>query len=187
MGKLLTPLLGGFTLEEAELQLPKVLANQVNVSKTAVSGMLEEAAAEAEANFAARLAQEGGVPAQVLEGLSPRAGEYVNLASPERTTHILDGDATGGGHLWPGKPDKTPFPQSWSRDRIMHEVSDIATDPVQIWVQQTGRPGSLYTRAGEPARFCWHRRTWWCNNQGRDRACRRGNHYRTPGAIGRAK
>jgi hypothetical protein len=41
----------------------------------------------------------------------------------------------------------------WSRERIMHEVSDIATDPAQAWVQQTGKPGSLYTKAGDPARF----------------------------------
>lgn len=26
----------------------------------------------------------------------------VNLASPDRTNHILNGNATGGGHLWPG-------------------------------------------------------------------------------------
>jgi hypothetical protein len=56
--------------------------------------------------------------------------DLVDLSTPARRTHILDGDATGGGHLWPGQPGKTPFPQSWSGDRIMHEISDIATDPV---------------------------------------------------------
>jgi hypothetical protein len=35
----------------------------------------------------------------------------------------------------------------------MHEVSDIATDPSLTWVQQSGVPGTLYTRAGKPARF----------------------------------
>ena len=57
------------------------------------------------------------------------ADDFVDLATPARRIHILDGDATGGGHLWPGLPDKTPFPQSWSADQIMHEISDIATDP----------------------------------------------------------
>jgi hypothetical protein len=35
----------------------------------------------------------------------------------------------------------------------MHEVSDIATDPAQTWVQQTGKAGSLYTKSGQPTRF----------------------------------
>jgi filamentous hemagglutinin len=56
-------------------------------------------------------------------------GEFVNLASEARTTHILEGDATGGGHQWPGLFGKTPFPEEWSGARIMHEISDIATDP----------------------------------------------------------
>ena len=33
------------------------------------------------------------------------------------------------GHLWPGQAGETPFPKSWSGDRIMHEISDIATHP----------------------------------------------------------
>ena len=99
------------------------------------------------------VAAEGELSTTALGEVAPNAGGNVNLASPQRTTHILDGDATGGGHLWPGQPGKTPFPQSWSRERIMHEVSDIASDPAQTWVQQTGKPGSLYTKAGDPARF----------------------------------
>ena len=55
--------------------------------------------------------------------------------------------------MWPGAPGKTPFPEGWSGGEIMHHASDIATDPTLIWVQQTGRPGSLFTRAGDPARF----------------------------------
>jgi RHS repeat-associated protein len=78
---------------------------------------------------------------------------YVNLVSARRTNHILYGDATGGGHMWPGLTGKTPFPQNWSGNKIMHHVSDIATDPGLIWVQQTGRPGSLFTKSGAPARF----------------------------------
>src|SRR5262249_52363982 len=76
-----------------------------------------------------------------------------NLASEERTAHILVGDSTGGGHLWPGAIDKTPFPAEWSGEEIMHHASDIATDPSLPWVQQTGKAGSLFTRSGDPARF----------------------------------
>jgi len=87
------------------------------------------------------------VPSAADEGL-------VNLASPQRTTHILYGEGLGrGGHLWPGQAGKTPFPRDWSAGRVMHEVSDIVTDPSLTWVQQTGKAGSLYTKAGDPARF----------------------------------
>jgi RHS repeat-associated protein len=85
-------------------------------------------------------------------GSEEGAEEFVNLASPERTNHILYGDGTGGGHLWPGQPGKTPFPADWSPERIMHAISDIATDPNIPWTPQTGS-GGLFTRAGNPARF----------------------------------
>jgi hypothetical protein len=55
--------------------------------------------------------------------------QFVNLASETRTTHILVGDKRGGGHQWPGLPGKSPFPANWSAGKIMHEISDIATDP----------------------------------------------------------
>jgi filamentous hemagglutinin len=64
----------------------------------------------------------------------------VNLASPDRTNHILNGDATGGGHLWPGGPGKSAFPADWSASQIMNTVSDIATDPtIPETVQSNGR------------------------------------------------
>ena len=80
----------------------------------------------------------------------------VNLASPQRTKHILTGDATGGGHkfgltrLFNGK---SKFPITWNKNRIMNAVSEVATNPANRWVQQTGRPGSLVTRAGDPVKF----------------------------------
>lgn len=77
---------------------------------------------------------------------------FVNLASPQRTQHILFGDVNGGGHLWPASPGKTPFPKDWSAAKIMHEVSDIATHPNYKWIPQTGN-GGLFTKAGKPARF----------------------------------
>jgi hypothetical protein len=86
-----------------------------------------------------------GVGIGVARGMAGAVGEtpaFVNLASPKRTAHILTGDGTGGGHLWPGLPGKTPFPQSWSGEKVMHHVSDIASDPSLQWVQQTGRAGS---------------------------------------------
>lgn len=64
--------------------------------------------------------------------------EAVNLASSQRTTHILTGDATGGGHLFPGGAGKSSFPQNWSGDRVMHEISDVATDPLSLVVPGRG-------------------------------------------------
>jgi hypothetical protein len=76
----------------------------------------------------------------------------VDLASPQARVHILDGDGPGhGGHRWPGQPGKTPFPLSWSDNRIMHNVSDIATDPASSTTWLAGKPGSLYTNAGNPS------------------------------------
>ncbi|MEH2922800.1 EndoU domain-containing protein [Samsonia erythrinae] len=70
--------------------------------------------------------------------------EYVDLATPKRRQHILDGDATGGGHRpGTGIPGKSEFPQGWSDDKIMHNISDIATDP--SLTPTVGRGGRLVT------------------------------------------
>lgn len=55
------------------------------------------------------------------------ASEYVNIASASRTNHILK------NHRFGGKDGKSWFPQDWSDERIMHEVSDIITDPAIPW------------------------------------------------------
>ncbi|WP_442880294.1 EndoU domain-containing protein [Arthrobacter sp. S2(2024)] len=52
-----------------------------------------------------------------------------------------------------GEAGNTWFPHSWSDDKIMHEVSDIATDPSLTWVQQTGSLGADFTRAGDPVKY----------------------------------
>jgi len=80
-----------------------------------------------------------------------------DLANPPRRSHILHGElkpdgSWSGGHLYPGKPEKTVFPQSWSGDKIMHETSDIVTDPKISWDKLTGTGGD-YTKTGKPARF----------------------------------
>jgi hypothetical protein len=49
--------------------------------------------------------------------------------SEQAVNHILHGDSAGrGGHLWPGQPGKSAFPQSWSANRILDEVQSIASD-----------------------------------------------------------
>jgi RHS repeat-associated protein len=69
----------------------------------------------------------------ILGVLSEAAGdkpaEKPSLVDEQGKTHILDGDEDGGGHRYPGKPGKTLFPTDWSDDKILGEISDVATDP----------------------------------------------------------
>ncbi|MGO4282593.1 EndoU domain-containing protein, partial [Cupriavidus sp. RAF20_2] len=92
-------------------------------------------------------------PRPTAAGRVPSEADLVNLASQQRTQHILLGDATGGGHLWPGAPGKTAFPSVWTESQIMHNVSDLATDPTAKWTQLTGKAGADYTSKGAPVRW----------------------------------
>jgi hypothetical protein len=52
--------------------------------------------------------------------------------SPERKSHILDGDQRGGGHRHGvGNPGKTEFPASWDDERIVEAIQDVARRPDQ--------------------------------------------------------
>ncbi len=84
------------------------------------------------------------------------ASQNVNLASTQRTQHILYGDATGGGHMFGLTRlfnGKTKFPMTWGPQRIMNAVSEVATSPNSTWIQQTGKPGALFTKAGDPVTY----------------------------------
>jgi RHS repeat-associated protein len=59
---------------------------------------------------------------------------YVNLTDATAQTHILDGDATGGGHRpGTGIPGKSEFPSGWSDAKILDAISEVATDPNVTW------------------------------------------------------
>jgi hypothetical protein len=79
------------------------------------------------------------------------ADEHVDLTSASRRTHILDGEVRpngsfGGGHRpGTGFPGKSEFPTGWSDNRIMHEISDIATDPSLAW-HAGNRPGDFFVK-----------------------------------------
>jgi Bacterial EndoU nuclease len=52
--------------------------------------------------------------------------------TPERSAHILDGDATGGGHRHgTGRPGKTEFPANWDDEKITDALLDVARRPDQ--------------------------------------------------------
>jgi len=93
-----------------------------------------------------------GAGRYVLKKPSASANQHVDILSPQEKQHILYGDNTGGGHLWPGRPGKTAFPKDWTADKIIHEVGDIATSPNTQWYVQTGN-GGKYTANNEPARW----------------------------------
>jgi hypothetical protein len=59
---------------------------------------------------------------------------------PERAIHILDGDATGGGHRYgTGTPGKTEFPASWDEDKIIESILSVARSPDSASLQKNGR------------------------------------------------
>lgn len=64
-----------------------------------------------------------------------------NLLDPDAEAHVLDGDAEGGGHRpGTGNPGKSEFPSGWSDEKILGEISDVATDPASD--RSPGRDGA---------------------------------------------
>ena len=60
-----------------------------------------------------------------------------SAVSDARRTHILYGDATGGGHLYgTGSPCKSEFPKHWNEDTIIKEINLIASNDNLNWEQQ---------------------------------------------------
>ncbi|MBB3059990.1 hemagglutinin repeat-containing protein [Microbulbifer rhizosphaerae] len=69
-------------------------------------------------------------------GGSDGDSNYIDLTDDKGRKHILEGDGPGkgGGHRYgTGKPGKSEFPGNWSDEKILHEISDIATDPKLNW------------------------------------------------------
>lgn len=78
------------------------------------------------------------------------ANQFVDLAPAARRHHILDGEVRangtfGGGHRGgTGFPGKSEFPRGWSDDKVMHHISDVATDPLSV--TRPGRGGDVFVR-----------------------------------------
>ncbi len=98
-----------------------------------------------------RIAQnQANIKNTAANSLNP--ANYPSLLPERDKQHILYGDSSGGGHMYPGKPGKTTYPKHWSGDKIAYEVSDIVTSPTTQWYAQTGT-GGQYTNSGKPARW----------------------------------
>jgi Bacterial EndoU nuclease len=58
----------------------------------------------------------------------------------DQAIHILDGDATGGGHRYgTGTPGKTEFPASWDDDKILNAITFVACYPENVHQQWNQR------------------------------------------------
>lgn len=161
--KPIAPRIGGNWLDELQFVLDLLglfpvigePADGVNAAIYAVTGNFEMAGVSASSmipvfgigptlgKFAARIIPDAAA------NVTKSADEFVDLASTQRRTHILDGEVRtngtfGGGHR-PGNgfPGKSEFPGSWSDGRIMHEISDVATDPSLVW-RAGSRPGDFF-------------------------------------------
>ncbi|MBE9228795.1 EndoU domain-containing protein [Phormidium sp. LEGE 05292] len=75
--------------------------------------------------------------------------DKLSRISPKRITHILNGDATGGGH-GPGRgiPGKSEFPARWSDRQVIRYISDMIKDPNSRWIKQPGRPPNRWRIEG---------------------------------------
>lgn len=101
----------------------------VNAANAATRTRVLEAIAESRA---AREASNFGSSAR-SNASRAKDCKCIDLTDARGRTHILDGDGTGGGHgAGRGIPGKSEFPSGWSDDRVIHEISDIATDPTRI-------------------------------------------------------
>jgi filamentous hemagglutinin len=62
------------------------------------------------------------------------------LVSSAARVHILERDATGGGHRFGAARGKSQFPASWSDAQIIARVESVANDPAsRRIVQPNGR------------------------------------------------
>ncbi len=85
------------------------------------------------------LGELGGTSRKTLSTID----EYQDLVGFRRD-HILNRHKSGAG-----KEGKTEFPSNWSDDRIIHQISDVATDPNAIQgVDNRGTPFAVGVRDG---------------------------------------
>lgn len=76
--------------------------------------------------------------ATITQSESLNEGEKPSLIDDKGKKHILEGDGpkAGGGHRnGTDKPGKSEFPADWSDEKIVGEISDIATDPNTEWTE----------------------------------------------------
>ncbi len=96
-------------------------------------GMIRRAG---EAAKLADKARDAGRAAQSIRNEEKYISKIDDIIPPERQNHILNGNATGGGHKFGANQGKPEFPSSWSDKQIFHNAADLATDPKGTWIRQ---------------------------------------------------
>ena len=141
----------GISLSAAGISALKAASEAPTLPELVIYASKDSAVQNASA-AAGAIGAKGGVGATTAE-------EYVNILSPAERQHILFGDGPGsGGHMYPGQPGKTTFPQNWTEGQILHNVGDVVTSPTTQWYAQTETGGAL-TKAGDPAKWvAWETR-----------------------------
>jgi len=103
---------------------------------------LRAAVDKQERAFAAAAASADGRPRSAWDTADPSTRPPLDALRlrPERALHIVDGDATGGGHRY-GKstPGKTEFPASWDEEKITDSILSVARSPDSASLQKNGR------------------------------------------------
>ena len=76
-------------------------------------------------------------------------GMKPSLADNKGKEHILNGNETGGGHrAGTGTKGKSEFSSNWFDEKILGEISDVATDPPSKQRPSGTRTISIGTRDG---------------------------------------
>ena len=111
-------------------------------------------------NFVSAMAARSGATIDRLPSLTGpcfatnSADDLLDLTTPGARSHILDGEVrpngtySGGHRPGTGFPGKSEFPSGWSDGRILHEISDVATDPAATRIVQGSRTVVTGSRGG---------------------------------------
>ena len=117
---------GGGAMADADKALHATDAASNATSDSTGATSLKHAA-NATGNIAAKIAASDAAEPAVAHGLDLKVVD--NQVSPDRRSHILDGDNTGGGHrAGTGKAGKSEFPSSWPDDKIIKNLESVAND-----------------------------------------------------------
>lgn len=122
----------------------------------AIKTLLDPCATDADkaiavAAAAAGVVGPGGGYGTAGKTLGRSADDLVDLTTPARRKHILDGEAlpnggyNGGHRPGTGFPGKSEFPTGWSDDKIIDYISDVATDPKSTFTPGK-RTGDVFAR-----------------------------------------
>ena len=91
------------------------------------------------------------LPTRTSAQILTKIDNYIDLTDG-KSGHVLSNHKSGIG-----KSGKTEFPSNWSDERVIHQISDVATDPKSVKLTDNrGTPYALGTRDGIEIRVNFH-------------------------------